>query len=184
LTLIELLTVIAMMLVLVAAILPVVGIITKQQTAQADRISSLDDARIAVDRMTRDVRQACAISTANGTSSTLTLTRIVNATSGYLSTCSDYSPASSLHTIAWNCGVASATPGRYQCVRTDTPGAGGTPVAVVQVDQLSSNAPFTIVTGSSGAHPQVVIALQQLPDGVTHVVRLDDSATATLATTP
>ena len=57
----------------------------------------MDNARTAIDRMTRDLRQACSISPTSGTATAVTETMLVNTTPGFLGTCTDYNPAGAMH---------------------------------------------------------------------------------------
>jgi type II secretory pathway pseudopilin PulG len=176
-TLVEFLTVMAMLVILLGATVPLLFATTNQSSNQSSRITSIDGGRVALDRITRETRQACTISPTSGSTGVLTETVLVNTTAGYLSTCADYSPAGSLHTIRYDCTQASAIAGAHKCVRTDV--TANTSAALI--DGVTNAAQFTI-SGSTGAHPQVGISLQMLPKGATRPVVLEDTATATLAT--
>jgi prepilin-type N-terminal cleavage/methylation domain-containing protein len=178
-TLIEFLVVMSMMLVLIAAIGPVLVSAGNQQSDQSTRISAIDGGRNTMDRVTRELRQACSISPTTGSTGVLTSTQLVGTTAGYLSTCADYSPAGSLHTIRYDCTVVSVTPGPRKCVRTDV--TAGT--SVLMIDGVTNTNPFT-VSGASGGHPRTAIALQLQPSAKHTSIRLEDSATSTLAVLP
>jgi prepilin-type N-terminal cleavage/methylation domain-containing protein len=178
-TLIELLVVMSMMLIILAGIAPVLVSAGKNQSDQSTRIAAIDGGRDTMDRITRELRGACSVSPTTGTTGVLASTQLVGTTQGYLSTCADYSPAGSLHTIRYDCTVVSATPGPLSCVRTDV--TAGT--ATKLIDGITNTSPFT-VSGASGGHPRTAIALQVLPSAKHTSVRLEDSATSTLAVIP
>ncbi len=158
-TLIELLVTMTVSLTILAAVLSVWSGAAANEQRNADRFHSLDTARTALERMTRDVREAVAVTGITDRAVTLKLwTR-------------DHAAAtpSALHVVTYDCGLAGGVSSSYRCVRTDT--TAGTPGETV-IDRLSSPSVFTATAGA----PDLGLRLSVLIAGATNPVVLHSGA--------
>jgi prepilin-type N-terminal cleavage/methylation domain-containing protein len=167
-TLVELMVSVSMMLVLLAAVLPVLVSATTQQDNQASRVSALDDDRVAIERMTHELREACTVtpSSVAGTSTasvTAVKLRSCGATAG--------SGAAVQSNLTYNCGIVVG--GVRRCVRTDN--LSGHTLELIK--GISGGNVFTVFGASAdGGRPRVAVHLQKIPEGSERPVTLSGSA--------
>jgi prepilin-type N-terminal cleavage/methylation domain-containing protein len=158
-SLIELLVAMGVGLVILGGVLSLWSGAAANEGRNAERFDTVDATRNGLERMTRDVREATAVTGVTDRLVTLKLwTRdLAGAT------------PSALHTITYNCGVAGSVASSYRCVRTDT--TAGTP-AVTVVDRLTSPSVFTTVAGQ----PNLQMKLSVLVSDATYPVVMHSGA--------
>jgi type II secretory pathway pseudopilin PulG len=156
-TLVELLVVIGMMMVLLAAVLPILVSTTTTGNRQSERVTALDQDRVAFDRMAAELRGANCV-TVVAPQRSLTLVK-----SG---ACSGGTP-----TVRLDCGVASSTAGQFKCVRTVL----ATGATTLMIDGLTNTDPLTVATAGTGGRPSVHIKLEKAAAVAAHPVRLEGS---------
>jgi prepilin-type N-terminal cleavage/methylation domain-containing protein len=158
-SLIELLVTMGVSLAILTAVLALWSGASANEQRNAERFDSVDAARNGLERMTRDVREATAVTGISDRLVTLKLwTRdLAGAT------------PSVLHTITYNCGAGGSVASTYRCLRTDT--SAGSP-AVTVVDQLTSPSVFTTVAGQ----PNLQIRLSVLVADATFPVVMHSGA--------
>jgi Tfp pilus assembly protein PilW len=133
-TLVELLVTMVMGLVILGALLSVWPVAASDQQRSEARYESIDGARIALERMTRDVRESVAVTGVTASAVHLKLwTRDLPGAG-----------ASVLHDVVYDCAAAGSLAGTFACNRSDV--TAGTP-AVTMVNRLSSSAVFTSTAG-------------------------------------
>ncbi len=158
-TLIELLVTMTVSLTILAAVLSVWSGAAANEKRNAERYDSLDVARTALERMTREVREAVAVTGVTDRAVTLKL---------WKRDLAGASP-SALHVITYDCGAAGAVASSYRCVRTDTTAA--TPGATV-IDRLSSPSVFT----TTGGQPNLELRVSVLVSGAPNPIVLHSGA--------
>lgn len=142
-SLIELIVTMSMALVILAALLVLWSSAARNETVNAARYESIDDASRTLERMTREVREATAVTP---TPSVLTLSvwkRGLAATD-----------ASALHQITYDCSRAGSRAGTFACTRKDLM----TGAEETVVDALSSSSVFSAVAGQ----PNLEISLSMV----------------------
>lgn len=174
-TLVEMLTVMAMLVVLLGATLPMLFATTNQGGRQSDRVTSLDHDRTAFDAITRELRQAnCVVPVVPGKSiATVTPSTSPAATAGSCST------GNAVQSVRFDCGAAGSAAGTYACVRTDL--ASGSRRTLI--DGITNTDPLlvssvsgggrSIVSGPTPASKSIRVKLEKTPRGVERPVRLE-----------
>jgi prepilin-type N-terminal cleavage/methylation domain-containing protein len=158
-TLIELLVTMVVSLVILAGVLSVWAGAAANENHNAQRYETLDVARTALERMTRDVREAVSVT---GITDRLVSLKL------WTRDLAGASP-SSLHVVTYNCGLSGVVAASYKCVRTDvTAGTLGKTV----VDRLSSPSVFTATAGQ----PNLQLRLSVLIKGAVNPVVLHSGA--------
>lgn len=148
----------AVTLVVIGAIFPVVWIAGGQLGGQSDRISALDQDRVAFDDMTRLIRQASRVEPLEGTPPA-TEGAPVEAQGLALIT---GDPARD--PVILDCGRPGGDPDHFKCVRTAADGS-----SKDLIDGITDPAPFMVDAG--GAF--VTVALQMSPPGASRPVSLE-----------
>lgn len=142
-TLIELLVAAAIGSIVLAAVIRPIFLAGHQQTSQASRASTIDSDRIALDRMTRDIRQANAATLGSGGQSlVLTGTGL---------------------SVTYSCGTSTLGAGLLDCSRTDAAAA----TTAILITGITAGTVFTL----SGNY--VSVDLQKKPSGSSNPVILD-----------
>ena len=147
----------AVTLVVIAAILPLIWIAGGQLGGQSDRVSALDQDRVAFDDMTRLIRQASRVEPLDATAPTMEGAPVE--AQGLALTTGD--PARD--PVILDCGRPGEQPDRYKCVRTAADGS-----SKELIDGITDPAPFAVDV--SGAF--VAVALQMNPPGASRPVSL------------
>jgi Tfp pilus assembly protein PilW len=158
-SLIELIVTMSMALTILATLLGLWSSAASDETVNAARYQSIDDASRSLERMTREVREATSVVLAS--SSVLNLRvwkRGLTAASTSVS-----------HDITYDCSDAGSRPGTYACRRTDVTAAGG-PALVI--DGLASPAVFT----TTADEPELKIELSVVVARQTHPIVLRSGA--------
>lgn len=133
-TLVELMTVILVSGVVMAALLTLWTGAARREANNAVRFESLDDASRVMERITREVRGAVAVTGVTASAATIKLwTRDALGTA-----------PSVLRTIAYDCAGAGTRAGTFACMRQDT--TAGT-AAVRVLDGLTSASVFQTTAG-------------------------------------
>jgi len=146
-TLIELLTSLSIMLLVVSGLASIFVTGTNAEVDLRNRFQAQSEARLALDKMQREIHNACSASVSSPSGSAYTTVTLYseNAAAGY--TCTN--------AATW-CAVGTGT--RYKIYRK----AGTTCNATGSVrwaDYVTSSAVFTLVAASSGTLPKVGIDL-------------------------
>lgn len=133
-TLVELLTVLTMSGLILGALLALWSGAASRETANAARFQSLDDARNGLERLTREVREAVAVTGVTGSVVHLKVWKrdLAGAT------------PSVLHEIVYDCSAAGSKAGTFACQRTDVT-AGTAPTQLL--DGISSSSVFETTAG-------------------------------------
>ncbi|MDX6718603.1 MAG: hypothetical protein QOJ63_857 [Solirubrobacteraceae bacterium] len=141
-SLIELVVTMSMALTMLAALLGLWSSAASDETVNAARYQTIDDASRSLERMTREVREAISVVPASTSVVNLKVwKRGLTAAS-----------ASLTHDISYDCSGAGSRPSTYACRRNDTT-AGSGPRLVI--DGLASPAVFSNLAGE----PALKIAL-------------------------
>lgn len=131
-TLVELLVTIPIALAVAGSIMGLTAIFANNEKVTASRSAATESAQVALDRMTRDIRQASGVATLSGTpSATLNLSTIVPHPSGVRA------PGE----VTWSCANGSTV---WTCKRTSR-------VTVNGVLAETDSGPLFAVTGSSAS---------------------------------
>lgn len=151
-SLIELIVTMSMALTILAALLGLWSSAASDETVNAARYQSIDDASRSLDRMTREVREAITVVPASSSVVSLRLWR------RGLTAASTSVP----HDITYDCSGAGSRASTYACRRTDVTTA-SEPALVI--DGLASPAVFTNTAGQAALKIQlsVVVASQAHP---------------------
>jgi len=158
-TLVELLVTITVSLVILAGVLSLWTGAAANEEHNAQRFKTLDEARTALERMTRDVREAVAVT--GVTSQVVTLKLWTRDLAG--------ATPSALHVVAYDCGVPGTIASTYRCVRTDT--TASAPAETV-IDRLTSPSVFTTTAGK----PNLELRLSALIVGASNPIVLHSGA--------
>jgi prepilin-type N-terminal cleavage/methylation domain-containing protein len=159
-TLIELLTVMGMLAILMGAILPSLFAATRQGNRQNDRIASLDNNRDALDAMTRELRQASGVTSANG--------RVIDFTTRN-------TPTGTQHTIRFDCSQPGSATGKFKCVRSNLT-VGGSRIVIDGIVNSTSPAPFVYTAATAGGRPRIQIEFHTRPASASRSVILRNEA--------
>ena len=164
-TLVELLTSMAIMGLIISALASVFVTGSNAEVDLRNRFQAQAEARLALDKMRREIHNACSasVSTASGSGYTTVTLYSENVAAGY--TCTN--------AASW-CAVGSGT--RYAIYRK----AGTTCNATGSIrwaDYVTSNAVFTLVAATSGTLPKVGvdIPVDTKPSDTRRRYRLQDS---------
>jgi Tfp pilus assembly protein PilW len=150
LTLVELLWTMVLSLGLLGATMLVLITSLDQENRTSNRVSANDNVTVALERLTREIRQATYLATPTGGGSTLVLHEYVNSTS------------STPDTIVWNCGNQSG--GEYYCTRTDGAGAPVTEVTNLTSSNVFSQGSLPLDSSTSATaatYPPLTVTLSQ-----------------------
>ncbi len=159
-TLIEFLVVIGMMLILLGGVIPSLFAATNQSSRQADRITSLDASRGALEKMTRELRQASQLVSATG--------QVLNF--------KVWSSGGTEHSIRYDCAQPGTTAGQFKCVRSNLT-AGGSRTEIDGVLNSTNPPPFTYTAAATNGRPRIQIELQTQPESASRPVVLRNAAT-------
>jgi len=131
-SLIEMIVTMSMSLVILAALLVLWSSTARNETVNAARYESIDDASRTLERMTREVREATTVSQ---TASKVTLTVLKRGLA--------VTDVSAPHAIEYDCSGAGSRAGTFACTRTDhTTGA-----TAIVLDALTTSSVFSNVAG-------------------------------------
>lgn len=148
----------AVTVVLFGAILPLIWIASGQLGGQSDRVSALDQDRVAFDDMTRLIREANRVEPLE-LGPPADPGRPVAAQSLALTT---GDPA--LDPVVLDCGIPGEDHGRYMCIRIAADGSSRR-----LIDGITDPSPFAV----DQARAFVSVALQMSPPGATRPVSLE-----------
>ncbi|MGH2840830.1 MAG: PilW family protein [Solirubrobacteraceae bacterium] len=152
-TLVELLVTMTVSLTILIAVLSLWSGATANEQRNAERADSIEAARTGMERMTRDVREAVAVTGVTDRLMTLKLwTRDLAGAS-----------PSALHIVTYNCGVAGSATSSYRCVRTDT--TAGTASKTI-IDRLTSPSVFTTTAGQPNLELHVSVLVNGAPNPI------------------
>jgi type II secretory pathway pseudopilin PulG len=151
-SLIELVVTMSMALTILAALLGLWSSAASDETVNAARYQSIDDASRSLERMTREVREAISVVPASSSVVNLRVWK------RGLTAASTSVP----HDITYDCSGAGSRPSTYACRRTDVTAASG-PALVI--DGLASRSVFTTMAGQPALKIElsVVVASQSHP---------------------
>lgn len=158
-SLIELIVTMSMALTILAALLGLWSSAARDETVNAARYQSIDDASRSLERMTREVREATSVVPASASVVDLRVWK------RGLAAASTSVP----HDIRYDCSGAGSSPSTYACRRTDLTAADG-PALVI--DDLASPSVFT----STADQPELKIELAVLVGSQTHPIVLRSGA--------
>ncbi len=144
----ELLVAAAVVVVMIGAIVPVIWISSGNFGGQSDRVSALDNDRVAFDEMTRALRQARLVVPVPADAPGPSVQHVAVTTN-------------SGGQVEFDCGVPSEIEGRFKCISRS---AGGSKDLI---DGITNTDPFAI-TGDR----YVAVNLQKSPPGAEHPVSL------------
>jgi type II secretory pathway pseudopilin PulG len=133
-SLIELIVTMSMALTILAALLGLWSSAASDETVNAARYQSIDDASRSLERMTREVREAISVVPASSSVVSLRVWK------RGLTAASTSVP----HDITYDCSGAGSRPSTYACRRTDVTAAGG---SALVIDGLASPAVFATTAG-------------------------------------
>jgi hypothetical protein len=163
-TMVEIVVSMTVALVVFAAIVIVYPVVLRQQNYVTDKLSAVDTDRLALARMSRELRGATAITSFSSPSAQITFQAYVSVGSTV-----------SQDTITYDCSRPGTVSGTYKCVRTDaTTGA-----SQVLFDGLQNSDVFNISDGGDLTDPALELhAVVQPPrqsSGTRAPVQLDDA---------
>jgi len=121
-----------------------------QENRTSNRVTANDSVTVALERITREIRQATYVAAPTGGGSTLVLHEYVNSTS------------STPDTIAWNCGNPSGA--QYYCTRTDGAGAPVTEVTNLTTSNVFSQGSLPVDSSNSSTaaiYAPITVTLSQ-----------------------
>jgi prepilin-type N-terminal cleavage/methylation domain-containing protein len=162
-SLIEMMIVLTVLAVVLAATLSLLDKTTELSPADEERAPALRDAQVGLHRITRDLRQAYELTTpATGASGDVVVAKV---------------SIKSVDTqVTYDCSLASLTdPALRRCRRTAQPVAGGASKTDTVVDRLANTTPVFERTGEDFMKARLVVpARGERDDAAGHRITLDD----------
>lgn len=155
----------AVTIVVLGAILPVLWIAAGQLGGQSDRVTSLDQDRVAFDDLTRLIREAKAVEALEPTS-------VDGGGRFQAASLSVTTGDPARDPVVLDCGQPGSSPERFMCVRTEADGS-----AKQLIDGITEPAAFTLDTDRDF----IGVALQLSPAGSNRPVSLEGGVSLRVA---
>ena len=164
-TLVEMLVSMVASLAIFGAILALMIVSLDATAANTSQVAGNDAVTRALERVSRELRQATQVSSISSGGSAITLHEYVTSTG---------SPPAAIHSVTWDCSQQDSS--GYYCTRQDTTGGGG---KVTEITGLTSANVFSSGTlaNSASSYAPVSVTFSQAVSGSSNPLVLTEEIT-------